>query len=132
MQKLTIPTMNFSVLTFQELIFINIHTIIWVVLIYFPDTFTSVWLKMQFPISHMKLNGILHKSQACKTWAKHQQTVIMPSSQPVEKKGKISSQSLELFTNFFFFFLTAILLHHEKHWAGRSTSWDQDCREKYQ
>ena len=21
--------------------------------------------------------------------------------------------------------------HHEKHWAGRSTSWNQDCREKY-
>ena len=23
-------------------------------------------------------------------------------------------------------------LHHEKRWAGRSTSWNQDCREKYQ
>ena len=23
-------------------------------------------------------------------------------------------------------------VHHEKHWAGRSTSWKQDCREKYQ
>ena len=22
--------------------------------------------------------------------------------------------------------------HHEKHWAGRSTSWNPDCREKYQ
>ena len=22
-------------------------------------------------------------------------------------------------------------LHHEKRWAGRSTSWNQDCREKY-
>ena len=21
---------------------------------------------------------------------------------------------------------------HEKHWSGRSTSWNQDCREKYQ
>ena len=51
-------TVNFSVLTFQDLDFINIHTIIWVVLIYFPDTFTSVWLKIQFPIPHMKLNGI--------------------------------------------------------------------------
>ena len=23
-------------------------------------------------------------------------------------------------------------VHHEKHWAGGSTSWNQDCREKYQ
>ena len=23
-------------------------------------------------------------------------------------------------------------VHHEKHWAGSSTSWNQDCREKYQ
>ena len=22
--------------------------------------------------------------------------------------------------------------HHEKHWAGGSTSWNQDCQEKYQ
>ena len=22
-------------------------------------------------------------------------------------------------------------MHHEKCWAGRSTSWNQDCREKY-
>ena len=24
------------------------------------------------------------------------------------------------------------LMHHEKHWAGGGTSWNQDCREKYQ
>ena len=23
-------------------------------------------------------------------------------------------------------------VHHEKRWAGRNTSWNQDCREKYQ
>ena len=23
-------------------------------------------------------------------------------------------------------------VHHEKRWAGRSPSWNQDCREKYQ
>ena len=23
-------------------------------------------------------------------------------------------------------------VHHEKHWAGGSTSWNQDCQEKYQ
>ena len=23
-------------------------------------------------------------------------------------------------------------LHHEKHWAGRSPNWNQDCQEKYQ
>ena len=23
-------------------------------------------------------------------------------------------------------------VHHEKHWAGRNTSWNQDCWEKYQ
>ena len=23
-------------------------------------------------------------------------------------------------------------VHHKKRWAGRSTSWNQDCREKYQ
>ena len=23
-------------------------------------------------------------------------------------------------------------VHHEKHWTGRNTSWNQDCREKYQ
>ena len=30
--------------------------------------------------------------------------------------------------------LTSLLcrVHHEKRWAGRSTSWNQDCREKYQ
>merc|ERR1719385_601136 len=22
-------------------------------------------------------------------------------------------------------------VHHEKHWAGRNTSWNQDCWEKY-
>ena len=22
--------------------------------------------------------------------------------------------------------------HHEKRWTGRNTSWNQDCREKYQ
>ena len=30
------------------------------------------------------------------------------------------------------FNLYAEYIHHEKHWAGRSTSWNQDCREKYQ
>ena len=24
------------------------------------------------------------------------------------------------------------IAHHEKHWAARSTSWNQDCQEKYQ
>ena len=24
------------------------------------------------------------------------------------------------------------IVHHEKYWAGRSTSWNQDCQEKYQ
>ena len=27
-------------------------------------------------------------------------------------------------------FYVFIRVHHEKHWAGRSTSWNQDCREK--
>ena len=27
---------------------------------------------------------------------------------------------------------SSVQLHHEKCWAGGSTSWDQDCREKYQ
>ena len=37
--------------------------------------------------------------------------------------------------NFFFFFLLIQLLcrvHHEKRWARRSTSWNQDCQEKCQ
>ena len=25
-----------------------------------------------------------------------------------------------------------MLMYHEKGWAGRSTSWNQDCLEKYQ
>jgi len=29
-------------------------------------------------------------------------------------------------------YLTYMRIHHEKCWAGRSTSWNQDCREKYQ
>ena len=29
------------------------------------------------------------------------------------------------------FNLYAEYIHHEKHWAGRSTSWNQDCQEKY-
>ena len=28
--------------------------------------------------------------------------------------------------------LTVCRVHHDKHWAGRSTSWNQDCPEKYQ
>ena len=31
-----------------------------------------------------------------------------------------------------FFFLDLSRVHHEKHWAGRSTSWNKGCREKYQ
>ena len=30
------------------------------------------------------------------------------------------------------FNLYACRVHHEKRWAGRSTSWNQDCQEKYQ
>ena len=29
-------------------------------------------------------------------------------------------------------YLNYIQSHHEKCWAGRSTSWNQDCQEKYQ
>ena len=29
-------------------------------------------------------------------------------------------------------FLFNCNVHHEKRWAGRSTSWNQDCQEKYQ
>ena len=29
-------------------------------------------------------------------------------------------------------YLTYMQIHHEKHWAGGSTNWNQDCREKYQ
>ena len=29
-------------------------------------------------------------------------------------------------------YLTYMQRHHEKHWAGGGTSWNQDCREKYQ
>ena len=29
-------------------------------------------------------------------------------------------------------YLTLCRVHHEKHWAGRSTSWNQDYWEKYQ
>ena len=58
-----------------------------------------------------------------------------------------SSPTILLFKNFFCFLghllfflpllsclLTVFIcrVHHEKHWAGRSTSWNQDCREKYQ
>ena len=28
--------------------------------------------------------------------------------------------------------LKGLIGHHEKCWAGRSTSWNQDCRKKYQ
>ena len=28
-------------------------------------------------------------------------------------------------------YLTICRVHHEKCWAGRSASWNQDCREKY-
>ena len=28
--------------------------------------------------------------------------------------------------------LTYMQIHHEKHWAGRSTSWNQGYQEKYQ
>ena len=29
-------------------------------------------------------------------------------------------------------FTNALRIHHEKCWAGGSTSWNQDCWEKYQ
>ena len=29
-------------------------------------------------------------------------------------------------------YLTSMQVHHEKSWAGGSTSWNQDCQEKYQ
>ena len=29
-------------------------------------------------------------------------------------------------------YLTLCRVHQEKRWAGRNTSWNQDCREKYQ
>ena len=29
-------------------------------------------------------------------------------------------------------YLTYMQIHHEKRWAGGSTSWNQDCEEKYQ
>ena len=29
-------------------------------------------------------------------------------------------------------YLLICRVHHEKHWTGRNTSWNQDCREKYQ
>ena len=29
-------------------------------------------------------------------------------------------------------FVSLYRVHHEKHWAGRNTSCNQDCREKYQ
>ena len=29
-------------------------------------------------------------------------------------------------------YLTCVQIHHEKHWAGGSTSWNQDYQEKYQ
>ena len=29
-------------------------------------------------------------------------------------------------------YLTSMQSNHEKRWAGRSTSWNQDCQEKYQ
>ena len=33
---------------------------------------------------------------------------------------------------FVFVHLLPVRVHHEKCWAGRSTSWNQDCQEKYQ
>ena len=29
-------------------------------------------------------------------------------------------------------YLIVCRIHYEKHWAGRNTSWNQDCQEKYQ
>ena len=29
-------------------------------------------------------------------------------------------------------YLTDMQVYHEKFWTGRNTSWNQDCREKYQ
>ena len=58
-----------------------------------------------------------------------------------------SSPTILLFKNFFCFlghllffllFLSCLLtslicrVHHEKRWAGRRTSWNQDCQEKFQ
>ena len=39
-----------------------------------------------------------------------------------------------MYLNFIVTLLIKLLcrVHHEKRWAGRSTSWNQDCREKYQ
>ena len=41
--------------------------------------------------------------------------------------GKIMSLLFNILSR-----LVITFLHHKKYWAGRSTSWNQDCEEKYQ
>ena len=41
--------------------------------------------------------------------------------------GKVMSLLLSILSR-----LVITFLHHKKYWAGRSTSWNQDCEEKYQ
>ena len=47
--------------------------------------------------------------------------------------GKGARQGCILLLCLFNFYAEYIMrIHHEKHWAGGSTSWKEDCRDKYQ
>ena len=52
-----------------------------------------------------------------------------PKRSPLQDKQK--NQPFRL-TAWETHFLVRRRVHHEKHWTGRNTSWNQDCREKYQ
>ncbi|KAM7238001.1 hypothetical protein CapIbe_010959 [Capra ibex] len=52
-----------------------------------------------------------------------------------DKTGRISTLSLEAWASHTprnRNIQSSFRVHHEKRWAGGSTSWNQDCREKYQ
>ena len=51
----------------------------------------------------------------------------------LSKIGKGVCQGYILSPCLFNFYAEYIMrIHHEKHWAGGSTSWKEDCRDKYQ
>lgn len=116
--NLKIIFVDFLFITILELDFLNIYIITWTVLIYFPDTFMFVWLKIKFLAPEMKSNWFLQKTQACKAWAWHCQFIIIAFFWNLMGiKRKKSNQSLDLRIIAFHHFTQKTILSGGEKWS---------------